>query len=144
MAPLLVNKALGGLGSKPGGFRIRRCSPTLKWWLVTSKHRRDDTSIEVHMGKQSRNQPLIGWKTIADYLGQPTSTAQRWAKEGVPVTRKGGNVVASAQELSQWLGKQSGQAEPVHITQEEAPDLLGELRRGLRQAHVERPSSPRG
>jgi len=33
----------------------------------------------------------------------PNSTAQRWVKEGMPVRREGRNVVASPEELNQWL-----------------------------------------
>jgi len=43
---------------------------------------------------------LKGWKDIAQFLGQPSSTAQRWAKEGMPVERKGRMVEAQPEKLN--------------------------------------------
>ena len=71
---------------------------------------------------------LKGWKDIARFLGQPSSTAQRWAREGMPVERKGRIVEAQPDKLNQWLGHVSH--EPVHIATD-ALDLSSELRRGL-------------
>ncbi len=71
---------------------------------------------------------LRGWKEIADFLGQPLSVAQRWAKTGMPVSRDQRSVTATAEELTKWLGRESG--EPVHVAAEKA-DLFAELKRGL-------------
>ena len=71
---------------------------------------------------------LMGWKSIADFLGQPVSVAQRWAKTGMPVGKQGRSVRASADELTKWLGCESG--EPVHVAGSET-DLAAELKRGL-------------
>jgi len=68
---------------------------------------------------------LKGWKDIAQFLGQPSSTAQRWAKEGMPVERKGRMVEAQPEKLNLWLGRVSH--EPVQIATE-TPDLSAELR----------------
>jgi len=38
---------------------------------------------------------LTGWQQITDFLGQPISVAQRWAKNGMPVKRQGRFVTAS-------------------------------------------------
>jgi hypothetical protein len=72
---------------------------------------------------------LKGWAKIAAFLGQPVSVAQRWAKNGMPVTHEGRSVVAASAELTSWLGKESG-GEPVHVADPEA-DLAVELKRGL-------------
>ena len=80
---------------------------------------------------------LVGWPNIANYLGQPVSVAQRWAKSGMPVERKGRSMTARADELSRWLGKES-RKEAVHIAQAPDEDMLGELRRALRQARNEK------
>jgi hypothetical protein len=73
--------------------------------------------------------PLKGWQQIADFLGQPSSVAQRWAKSGMPVTHEGRRVHASPDELNRWLvGESAG--EPVQIATESA-DLTSELKRGL-------------
>ena len=77
---------------------------------------------------------LTGWPAIAKFLGQPMAVAQRWAKEGMPVQRKGRSMTAVPQELSKWLGRESGSQEPVHITQGTETDLVESLRRGLKQA----------
>ena len=71
---------------------------------------------------------LKGWKDIAQFLGQPSSTAQRWAREGMPVEREGRMVEAQPDKLNLWLGRVS--REPVQIATETA-DLSTELRRGL-------------
>ena len=42
---------------------------------------------------------LIGWPAIGKYLGQPVSVAQRWAKSGMPVERKGRSMTARPEEL---------------------------------------------
>jgi hypothetical protein len=77
---------------------------------------------------------LTGWSTIAAYLGQPVAVAQRWAKGGMPVERRGRSITASPDELSKWLGTESGAGGPVHVAQESDEDLSKELRRGLKEA----------
>src|SRR5256885_16641811 len=81
---------------------------------------------------------LEGWNQIAHFLGQPTSTAQRWAKEGMPVERKGRAVLAWPDKLNLWLGRET--REPVQIATE-TRDLFDELRRRL--AVVRRRRKPR-
>ena len=85
---------------------------------------------------------LKGWQHIAEFLGQPVSVAQRWARTGMPVRRAGRFVVGSREELNKWLGRETG--EPVHVATEEA-DLAAELKRGLayvragkRQPHADK------
>jgi len=62
--------------------------------------------------------PLKGYQQIAEFLGQLSSVAERWAKTGMPVTRQGRLVVASPEELNKWLGRESGE----HVATPE-PDL---------------------
>ena len=42
-------------------------------------------------------------------------------------------MTATPAELSKWLGRESGTREPVRIAQPGDNDLLGDLRRGLRE-----------
>ncbi len=72
---------------------------------------------------------LKGWRQIAEFLGQPTSVAQRWSKSGMPVSREGRSVYASTADLNRWLGRESA-GEPVQIVTENT-DLSSELKRGL-------------
>lgn len=51
----------------------------------------------------SKPSELRGWPAIVQFLGMPGSTVRRWAKEGMSVRREGRNVVASPDELNQWL-----------------------------------------
>jgi hypothetical protein len=82
------------------------------------------------MPKQKKESgSLNGWQQIADFLGQPTSVAQRWSKSGMPVAREGRRVQASPDELNRWLVDESA-GEPVHIATD-STDLGAELRRGL-------------
>ena len=76
----------------------------------------------------SKSVELRGWPEIARFLGMPNSTAQRWAKEGMPVHREGRNVLASPEELNQWLQRTSGEA--VHVASP-GSDLLKDLRASL-------------
>jgi len=82
------------------------------------------------MPKQKKQSgSLNGWHEIADFLGQPTSVVQRWAKSGMPVTREGRRVQASPDELNRWLVDESA-GEPVQIATD-STDLGAELKRGL-------------
>ena len=78
----------------------------------------------------TKSSELRGWPAIAQFLGMPNSTAQRWAKEGMPVRREGRNVVASPKELNQWLQRTSVEAVGVHVTNP-GSDLLKDLRASL-------------
>jgi len=80
------------------------------------------------------DQVLIGWPKIAAYLGQPVSVAQRWAKSGMPVERKGRSMTARSDDLRTWLGKETGVNQPVRISQSNVEDLTADLRRGLHEA----------
>jgi phage terminase Nu1 subunit (DNA packaging protein) len=59
------------------------------------------------MAKAKQRESLNGWQQIADFLGQPISVAERWAKSGMPVTHKGRRLHASRAELARWLGRES-------------------------------------
>ncbi len=72
---------------------------------------------------------LKGWNAISEFLGQPVSVAQRWAKSGMPAKKQGRYVQASPSELNAWLGRES-RGEPVQIATENL-DLGAELKRGL-------------
>lgn len=72
---------------------------------------------------------LKGWESIAKFLGQPASVAQRWGKTGMSVTRQGRIVIANPEELNRWLGREAG-GEPLHVATGD-DDLAAELKRGL-------------
>ena len=80
---------------------------------------------------------LRGWKEIAEFLGQPVAVAQRWAKSGMPVVKKGRSMTAEPEELNRWLGRESGVDQAVHIARGKE-DLMPELRRGVREARKRR------
>lgn len=82
---------------------------------------------------------LRGWPAIARFLGMPNSTAHRWAKEGMPLRRDGRNVVASPDELNQWLQRTSGEAVGVHVANADA-DLLKDLKASLATSSLATPS----
>jgi hypothetical protein len=80
------------------------------------------------------SETLQGWKAIAEYLGQPVPSAQRWAKDGMPVQRSGRFVTAQAKELDEWIARESQASAPVHVARVGERDLVAELQRGLREA----------
>jgi hypothetical protein len=77
---------------------------------------------------ESNLQTLKGWKQIADFLGEPVSVVKRWRTEGMPVSEQGRFVTSSAQELNEWLGRETGK--PLHVVTRET-DLASELKRGI-------------
>jgi hypothetical protein len=89
----------------------------------------------------SKSVELRGWPEIARFLGMPNSTAQRWAKEGMPVRHEGRNVVASPEELNQWLQRISGEPVGVHVVTP-GSDLLKDLRASLAVQKSNKKSPP--
>lgn len=73
---------------------------------------------------------LRGWKAIAAFLALPVNTAQRWARDGMPVHREGRFTVADADELRGWLGRESEMPAPAHIAVNNA-DLATGLRESI-------------
>ena len=80
---------------------------------------------------------LQGWKDIAAFLVQPVSTAQRWAKSGMPVKREGRYTTADREELSRWLGRESHMPAPARIATNHA-DLAAGLKESIKAAHRRR------
>jgi hypothetical protein len=78
------------------------------------------------VARAKQQKSLDGWQKIAEFLGQPTSVAQRWAKSVMPVIHQGRRVQASPDDLNRWLGREV--SEPVQIATETA-DLSSELKR---------------
>ena len=72
---------------------------------------------------------LKGWQEIACFLGQPVTLAQRWAKSGMPVEKRGRYVYSSREELNSWLGQESA-GQDLQIASDDT-DLSTELQRGL-------------
>jgi len=101
-----------------------------KQQTVSQKRARQRAKVPV---KDPNSPTLTGWPAIAGFLGQPVAVAQRWAKDGMPVERKGRYMTASRDELAKWLGREAGTRQPVHITQTTDSDLLEDLRRGLKE-----------
>jgi hypothetical protein len=64
---------------------------------------------------QSEASKLKGWKAIAGYLRIPAGTAQRWAKDGMPVQHEGRFTVADPKELSAWLVRESHMPGPAQV-----------------------------
>ena len=85
---------------------------------------------------EASSSSLKGWRQIAEFLGQPVSVAQRWARTGMPVTHDGRRVAATAETLTEWLGREAGSA-PVHVATPDT-DLSSELKRGLSYVRRER------
>jgi len=84
----------------------------------------------VKKSAQSKTEVLKGWTAIAEFLGQTPAVAQRWHNEGMPVTKEGRFVYANPEELTQWVGTESGKRKPVHIASEDE-NLTADLKEGL-------------
>jgi hypothetical protein len=95
------------------------------------------------MPKQKKpEESLKGWPAIAKFLSQPVATVQRWANEGMPLTRIGRYVAASPAELERWLTREAGAKQTVHIPSANT-DLLADLKRGLSEVRKGRRKSSR-
>jgi hypothetical protein len=87
---------------------------------------------------ENKNEVLKGWAAIAEFLGQTPAVAQRWHNEGMPITKDGRFVYANPEDLTQWVGTDSGQwvgtesdkRKPVHISSENE-NLTADLKEGL-------------
>ena len=80
--------------------------------------------------QQPESDLLKGWPEIAKFLGEPVAVVQRWAKQSkLPVSRQGRFVVATPDDLNQWLAAESG-GEEIHVVHE-STDLTGDLKRAL-------------
>lgn len=79
---------------------------------------------------ESQSGVLKGWKDIARYLGIPVTTAQRWAKTGMPTDRQGRFTVANVEDLSKWLGRESHMRAPAQIVTPGA-DLAVALKKSI-------------
>ena len=75
---------------------------------------------------------------LVAFLSQPVSVAQRWAKDGMPLERRGRFVTATPEELDKWLGREVG-GEPVQVATPDL-DLSKELKRGLAFVRKQRSS----
>jgi hypothetical protein len=93
-----------------------------------------ETGIKPAMAKRKEKPNpedlLKGWAEIAEFLELPVSTAHRFAKEGMPVSRQRRYVVASRDELMQWVGTDRA-GRPSAIVNN-ATDLSAELKRSLK------------
>ncbi|MFL6313331.1 MAG: hypothetical protein ACJ71W_14615 [Terriglobales bacterium] len=65
--------------------------------------------------KKSAPTSLKGWAAIAKFMGTTPASAQTWAKQGMPVKRKGRFTGADPAEVQAWLGQQSHMPKPAHI-----------------------------
>jgi|SRR5689334_4602983 len=105
----------------------------LNYLMTAKRSRKSDTG-------QTQSGPLKGWKTIADFLGLPVSTAQRWGRSGMPIRREGRFTVADADELRQWLGRESEMPAPAHIATNTS-DLAAGLKASLAAARKHKRSA---
>lgn len=79
---------------------------------------------------QRKSEVLKGWAAIAEFLGQTPAVAQRWHNEGMPVAKHGRFLYANPEELTRWVGTESGKRKPVHIASEDE-NLAADLKEGL-------------
>jgi hypothetical protein len=87
--------------------------------------------------KTAQSPALKGWTAIAKYLGMTPASAQRWAKEGMPVKRDGRVIVADPTELQTWLGRESHMAKPAHVMTGDA-DIAEALKESISLARQKR------
>jgi phage terminase Nu1 subunit (DNA packaging protein) len=82
-------------------------------------------------GREEAPKILKGWKAIGEYLGIGAATAQRWAKGGMPVKRQGRYMVADANELRQWLGREAHMPAAAHVVTDTGDDISAALKESI-------------
>ena len=80
--------------------------------------------------KEKSSGTLTGWSEIAGFLGLTPASAQRWAKEGMPVKKEGRFTVADPAELQAWLGRESHMKAPAHVMTQDA-DIAAALKESI-------------
>jgi|SRR6185312_9269642 len=90
--------------------------------------------------RKTQSGPLKGWTAIADFLGLPVSTAQRWGRSGMPIRREGRFTVADPDELRKWLGHESEMPAPAHIATNTS-DLAAGLKASIAAARKHKHSA---
>jgi phage terminase Nu1 subunit (DNA packaging protein) len=85
--------------------------------------------------KKEKKEPgeLQGWQEIAQFLGLPVTTVQRWQKSGMPVHHGGRYVYARPEELNQWIRKESPSHPSAHVATENE-NLTADLKQALAEA----------
>jgi hypothetical protein len=81
--------------------------------------------------KKPGSETLKGWTEIGAFLGLPPATAQRWARDGMPVKREGRFATANRAELQKWLGKESHMSAPAKVVTAET-DLAEALKESIK------------
>jgi len=90
-------------------------------------------------GKQDDGR-LKGWAAIGAFLGLPPATAQRWARQGMPVRREGRFTVADRADIEAWLGRESHMSEPAKVATSGA-DLAAALKESIKASGGRRHAS---
>ncbi|MBV8893143.1 MAG: hypothetical protein JO266_14440 [Acidobacteria bacterium] len=115
--------------------RLGKVNPEFRQCILAA------TILVLQMKRAEEMHALQGWRQIANYLAQPVSVAQRWAKSGMPVSRDGRRVFASPNDLNRWLARESA-GEPVHIVSKDT-DLGSALKRGLSLIRKQEAKTPK-
>ena len=92
--------------------------------------KRDKNKKEMQREEGQTQDRLKGWPAIASYLGQSPAVAQRWHAEGMPVTKEGRSVYANPEQLTKWVGTESGKVKPIHIASD-GENLAEDLKQAL-------------
>jgi len=97
--------------------------------------------VEKQRAPKSQEAPdtLKGWTAIGAFLGLPPATAQRWARDGMPVHREGRHTTANRAELEAWLGRESNMPAPAHVMTS-STDLSEAIKQSLRAAKPQKSS----
>jgi hypothetical protein len=92
--------------------------------------------VEIEVVEAQRKYTIERTQRLATDRSLPgrTHVVQRWASEGMPLRRQGRFVSTTAQELNEWMGRESGK--PVHVATGDT-DLTSELKRAVSFARRE-------
>lgn len=97
--------------------------------------------VEKQRAPESQEEPgtLKGWAAIGAFLGLPAATAQRWARDGMPVHREGRHTTADRAELEAWLGRESNMPAAARVVTN-STDLSEAIKQSLKAAKTQRSS----
>jgi hypothetical protein len=96
----------------------------------SSVAKKSSTAKKSAVAKKPPTSELKGWTQIAAFLSIPVSTAHRWARDGMPVRREARKILANADELRAWLGRESHMSAPAQILTDES-DVANALKQSI-------------
>jgi phage terminase Nu1 subunit (DNA packaging protein) len=75
-----------------------------------------ETTVTIALSKSKHFPSIMTKKQVADYLGKPTSTINRWMREGMPFRKEGNDYPEFYRpHVDKWLEERFGGIQEIQI-----------------------------